>query len=153
PKLHFTTIDIKRLHRKYHPQTKRRIEMHIKSMYRQDLQDANLWITINGGNPLTLDLGFEFLRDPYGNEYRRSFETMINDKQARGWLGILNPGERKSAGLAILRRGRAIKAQPDAWRPADIFGFERNDLLNQRLVGEVVLDAFGISHTKDEILW
>ena len=28
-----------------------------------------------------------------------------------------------------------------------------NDLINQRLVGEIHLDAFDVSHTKDDILW
>jgi hypothetical protein len=28
-----------------------------------------------------------------------------------------------------------------------------NDLVNQRLVGEIHLDAFDVSHTKDDILW
>lgn len=150
---HYTIIDIRKLHRKYHHTTRKRIETHIRSMYRVDLQEANLWITINGDQPLAADSRLQYLTDLQGNEYLRSFETEINDKKVRGTVGILNPGARREAGFAIIRRGRAVKAQPDAWRPEPIFGVERNNLLNQRLVGEIHLDAFGISHTKDEILW
>lgn len=45
--------------------------------------------------------------------------------------------------------------QPDAWRPQSLFGQLNgsNDLVNQRLVGEIHLDDFLISHTKNQILW
>lgn len=42
---------------------------------------------------------------------------------------------------------------PDSWRPERIFGQQRNDLLNQRLVGEIHLDEFEVTHTKDGIQW
>lgn len=153
PKLHHTIVDIRRLHHKYHHQTKKRIEMYIRSMYRIDLRNADLWITFNGKQPLTAESPATFLKDSQGAEWKRSFSTEIGGKKVSGWLGILNPGERRSAGIAIIRRGRAIKGQPDAWRPFGIFGIERNDLINQRLVGEINLDSFTVSHTKDEILW
>jgi hypothetical protein len=42
-----------------------------------------------------------------------------------------------------------------SWRPQSIYGQEggSNDLVNQRLLGEVHLDPFDVSHTKDDILW
>lgn len=150
---HHTIIDIKKLHRKYHHTTKRRIETYIRSMYRVDLEEANLWITINGDDPLTPDARLQYLKDLQQNEYLRPFDTTINGKLVRGKVGILNPGSRREAGFAIIRRGRGVRAQPDAWRPETIFGIQRNNLLNQRLVGELHLDGFGISHTKDQILW
>jgi len=153
PALHYTTIDITRLHRMPHGQTRRRVEMYIRSMYRVDLRNADLWITINNGEPLESDVGLSFL-NAKGVEYRRDFETEVNGKKVSGWVGILSPGGRAKAGFAIIRRGRVIKGQPDAWRPEGCFGPNApNDRVNQRLVGEVHLDAFDISHTKDEILW
>jgi hypothetical protein len=43
----------------------------------------------------------------------------------------------------------------EAWRPEAVFGPPpgRNDLINQRVTGEIHLDAFDVSHTKDDILW
>jgi hypothetical protein len=48
-----------------------------------------------------------------------------------------------------------VKGYPDSWRPERIYGAGggRNDLINQRLVGEIHLDDFDVSHTKDDILW
>lgn len=48
-----------------------------------------------------------------------------------------------------------IKGWPESWRPQEIFGQVEgsNDLVNQRLTGEVHLDAFIVSHTKDNIQW
>jgi hypothetical protein len=50
---------------------------------------------------------------------------------------------------------RVVKGYPDAWRPQSLFGqFQgTNDLVNQRLVGEIHLDDFQVSHTKDAIVW
>ena len=43
---------------------------------------------------------------------------------------------------------------PEAWRPESIFGeWGSNDLINQRITGELHLDDFEVSHTKDGIYW
>ena len=64
-------------------------------------------------------------------------------------------GSRANAGLTIIRRGRVLVGWPDSWKPQSVFGqFDgSNDLVNQRLVGELNLDTFSVSHTKDEILY
>jgi L-cysteine:1D-myo-inositol 2-amino-2-deoxy-alpha-D-glucopyranoside ligase len=41
----------------------------------------------------------------------------------------------------------------DSWRPFEIFGDARNDQLNQRIAGELIMDQFTASHTKDGIDW
>ena len=48
-----------------------------------------------------------------------------------------------------------IRGHPDSWQPEEIFGQEQgsNNLINQRIVGEVNLDDFDVSHTKDDIQW
>ncbi len=64
-------------------------------------------------------------------------------------------GSRADAGFSILQANRVLRGWPDAWRPSSLFGqFQgSNDLVNQRLVGEIHLDGFDVSHTKDNILW
>ena len=57
-------------------------------------------------------------------------------------------------GFSILHADRVVRGWPESWRPETIYGFQgRNDLINQRLVGEIYLDEFEVSHTKDDILW
>ena len=75
-------------------------------------------------------------------------------KVVEGWVGVLKKGSRAKAGFSILHRKRLIRGWPDSWRPEKIFGVGgRNDLINQRVVGEVNLEDFEVSHTKDEINW
>ena len=69
-------------------------------------------------------------------------------------VGVLQKGSRAKAGFSILHRRRLIKGWPDSWRPEKVFGAGgRNDLINQRVVGEANLEDFEVSHTKDEINW
>jgi hypothetical protein len=72
---------------------------------------------------------------------------------ARGWAGVLDRGARADTGFSIFHSERVVKGWPDAWRPERIFGLNRNDLLNQRLLGEIHLDDFEVTHTKDNIQW
>ncbi|MFA5400007.1 MAG: hypothetical protein WC359_06190 [Dehalococcoidia bacterium] len=50
---------------------------------------------------------------------------------------------------------RVVKGWPESWRPESLYGQIQgsNDLVNQRLIGEIHMDEFEVSHTKDDILW
>ena len=133
-----------------------KIKRFLSSMYRVKLSEKELalffnnerlkWVSpIDDGNVHTSN----------GQDCHEKFAFDINDKRVSGWIAVLEKGSRSNAGLTIIRRGRVIKGWPDSWRPQAIYGQLEgsNDLVNQRLVGEVNLDAFGVSHTKDDILW
>lgn len=69
---------------------------------------------------------------------------------------MLEQGSRKDAGFSIIQSDRVITGWPDSYRPETLFGPQEggsNDLVNQRLFGEIVLDGFEVSHTKDQILF
>lgn len=154
--LHYTTIEITKLHRPIHHRTIARLKSYMQSMYRIDVRNGDLEIFFDGALLPSRDAQTGWLNDREGNEYKKTFTTKINNKTVTGWVGVLGPGSAKrlEAGFAVIRRGRVIQGQPTAWRPETIFGEEgRNDLINQRLTGEVHLDGFEISHTKDAILW
>ena len=99
----------------------------------------------------------DFLMRKDGSVYQASFIFEIDTepkKVVEGWVGVLKKGSRAKAGFSILHRQRLIKGWPDSWRPEKVFGVGgRNDLINQRVVGEVNLEEFEVSHTKDEINW
>ena len=153
---HYTIITIRTLNRFFFGGNVRTIKRFLSSMYRVQIREGDLALSFNndslswispteGGN----------VHVEEGDECLRSFTFRTNEKKVSGWIAILEKGSRSNAGLTIIRRGRVIKGWPDSWRPQTIYGqFEgSNDLVNQRLVGEVNLDAFGVSHTKDDILW
>src|SRR5690606_2914959 len=97
----------------------------------------------------------KLLRAKNGDLYKKDFQFDVDAKPVRGWVGILNRGSRAQAGFSILHSGRVVKGWPDSWRPSSLYGQlgGSNDLINQRLVGEIHLDGFEVSHTKDDILW
>lgn len=154
PDQHYTRIEISEMNGKLQGRTLGKTKAFIGSMYRLDIESGYLAIEWDG---VALDpkLDLDFLVDREGVEYRKTFEFDVDGKSASGWYGVLGRGSRAKAGFSIVYQGRMIKTWPEAWRPAEIFGQEggRNDLINQRLVGELVLDSFEISHTKDDILW
>ena len=125
-------------------------------MYRKDIETKQmrlLWRTVE----LTWE-GFDsrLMQAADGSLYKKDILFDVNDKVIMGWVGILKQGEggRVEAGFSVIQAKRVIHGWPEAWRPTSIYGpFGTNDLVNQRLVGELELDGFEVSHTKDSIQW
>ena len=155
---HYTLIEITQHHRPLRGRTISKVREYLASIYRFDISSGSMLLRYN-------DLALQwktfadndFLRRKDGTRHRENFVFEIDTKprkRVEGWVGVLEKGSRSKAGFSILHRDRLIKGWPDSWRPEKIFGAGgRNDLINQRLVGEVKLEAFEVSHTKDEINW
>lgn len=152
---HYTVVEIRRLNRHLHGRTLGKIRNFLSSMYRQDFRDGALRLEWQNA-PLTWgDDDSRLLTARDGSQYKKTFDFAVNDKRVHGWVGILERGSRAMAGFSILHANRVVKGWPESWRPTTLFGQEEgsNDLINQRLVGEVHLDDFDVSHTKDDIQW
>lgn len=154
----YTIVEITDLNRQFHGRTLGKIRNYLSSMYRIDIREERLDLKWQGES-LTWQEP-EFLSDREENFYYKKFDFIVdketdNPKVVTGWVGILNSGSRASAGFSILQSNRVIKGWPKAWRPSTIYGQEEgsNDLINQRLIGEIHLDGFEVSHTKDDIQW
>ena len=153
---HYTRITIRDLNRFLHGAGIARVKRFLSSMYRVKIKEESLALSFNNESLKWFSpVENRNVHISEGEECLKEFEFDINDKKVSGWIAILEKGSRQDAGLTIIRRGRVIKGWPESWRPQTIYGqFEgSNDLVNQRLVGEVNLDEFGVSHTKDDILW
>ena len=133
-------------------------------MYREDFRSKTLSLIWQGETLDWQEVERDLLDLRDGKKAQGDFDFTISstdiqgikiDKRVSGWVGVLKNGSRSKAGFAILHSGRVIKGWPEAWRPESLFGQIQgsNDLINQRLVGEINLDAFDVSHTKDDILW
>jgi hypothetical protein len=156
---HYTVIEIRDFNRPLRGRTIGKVKDHLRSIYRQDITSGMMLLTYND-----VELQWhkfedsEFLARRDGTVYKANFifeaDTEPEKKVVEGWVGVLKSGSRSKAGFSILHRKRVIKGWPESWRPEKIFGpGGRNDLINQRLVGEVNLEDFEVSHTKDEINW
>jgi hypothetical protein len=124
-------------------------------MYRQDLRDGFLHLVWQAEPLEWHDLDDQLLEARDGSRYQKQFEFHVNGKRVWGWVGILDRGSRAKAGFSILYANRVVRGWPDSWRPESVYGqfLGSNDLVNQRVIGEIHLDEFQVSHTKDDILW
>ena len=159
PNDHYTIIEITGHHRPLRGRTVSKVKDYLESIYRVDISEGAMVLRYND-----LELqwkGFsedDFLKRKDGSvhweEYIFEIPTEPEKKVVAGWVGVLQKGSRAKAGFSILHRNRLIKGWPDSWRPEKVFGIGgRNDLINQRVVGEINLEDFEVSHTKDEINW
>ena len=152
---HYTVIEIRRHHHKWKGRTLGKIRDFLRSMYRVDLREGVLDLYWQDAPLSWEDADSLFVQAIDGSVYRKTFQFDVGGKLVHGWVGVLERGSRAKAGFSIIRRGRVVRGWPESWRPHSIYGQEggSNDLINQRVTGEIHLDEFIASHTKDDILW
>jgi len=156
PAKHYTIVEVSDHYRKFQGRTLGKIADFLRSMYRKDLETNQVRLLWRG-QELTWE-GFDsrLMQAADGSLYKKEFLFDVEGKPVMGWVGILKQGEggRPEAGFSVIQAKRVIHGWPEAWRPTTIFGpYGTNDLVNQRLVGELELDGFEVSHTKDSIQW
>lgn len=162
PDAHFTEVVLENIHPNRHWKTLAKIEEHLKSIYRVFLTDGTLVLTLNGqvlqyNEPETLIAPHHRDQDDPSApsyEWRKdiSFDFGLG-QSVFGFAALLEKGSTSHAGLALFRRGRLILGSGDeTYRPREIFG-AGNDYRYQRLFGELHLEGFEVSHTKDGFQW
>ena len=155
---HYTLIEITEHHRPLRGRTIGKVKEYLESIYRIDISSGRMVLRYNDAELEWKGFSdIDFLKRKDGSVHKDDYIFEIDTepkKIVEGWVGVLQKGSRAKAGFSILHRQRLIKGWPDSWRPEKVFGIGgRNDLINQRVVGEVNLEEFEISHTKDEINW
>lgn len=155
---HYTVIEISQLDQTIQRRRLSKIKDYLSSIYREDFRDKKLTLTFNED---VIDWSDEnhyvFLKDKAGDIYKRSFTFDIEGKTASGWIGIMQKGGKSIGGLTILQNKRVIRGFPDTWKPEGLFGGGgeglTTSLSSQRLVGEIQMDGFDVTHTKNNIKW
>lgn len=86
--------------------------------------------------------------------WRKPIEFDFGDGlKVHGFAALRETASVSRAGFSLFRRGRVIQGTGDeGYRPAYIFG-NANSYRYQRLFGELHLDGFEVSHTKDGFRW
>lgn len=156
---HYTIIKIRNLHQRFHGRTVGKTKDYIRSIYRMDMEQYGLKIiwkeeVLIWDRAKEIDNRIAKHRD--GKKAYTKLKLKIGNKTVTGWAGVLESGSRASAGFSIIQANRVITGWPSSYRPSMLFGQQeggRNDLVNQRLLGELFLEGFDVSHTKDTILW
>ena len=156
---HFTEITLLNLYKPPQARTIGKIQEHLESIYRVFIRDGLLELGFRGevlsySEPKILQAPF------YKNESEvpRLWRKEINfdfglGLRAVGFAALRETGSTSRAGFALFRRNRLIQGSVDeGYRPAFIFG-KPNSFTYQRLFGELHLEGFNVSHTKDGFQW
>ena len=156
---HYTTVRLEQLSVRPKGRTLGKITDHLASIYRLFVSDGLLQIRLDGQVPSHSPPNF--LRAPHHAKptdppvtWRKNVELDLGDGHTvRGWAGILARASVANAGFAVFRRRRlVIGSHGEGYRPETLFG-KPNKFVYQRLVGELEVEGFSVSHTKDGIQW
>lgn len=159
PEAHFTEITLRALHINPRGRTVSKIKEHLASIYRVHIRDSTLKLLFNGEELSYEDT--EVLRAPYAKDdkgepklWRKPIQFDFGKGlKATGFGALRKTGSTTRAGFALFRRNRLIEGGADeTYRPEFIFG-KPNSFVFQRLFGELHLEGFEISHTKDGFRW
>lgn len=156
---HYTVLSLANLHVHPRGRTVGRIKDHLRSIYRVFLRDRLLELRVNGESlsyesPPILHALHHATPDGSPVEWRKDFDLDLGDgHRVRGWAAILARASVTNAGFSIFRRRRLIQGSyGEGYRPETVFG-KPNKFVYQRLIGELEVEGFAVSHTKDGIQW
>jgi len=156
---HFTEVVLEDPHHLPVKKTIGKIKEHLTDIYRVFVRDGVLELRFNG-EPLEYQepsvLKAPFYKDSGGDvrEWKKPIDFDLGGGlKVHGFAAIRDPGNVSRSGFALFRRSRLIEGSGDeGYRPEAIFG-KSNSFRYQRLFGELHLDGFEVSHTKDGFQW
>lgn len=158
---HFTELILDELHTIPVGRTLGKIKEHLADIYRVFIRQKRLELTLNGETleyaPPSI-LMAPYFKDPAGEArlWHKPIEFDLGDgMRVTGFAALMDPGNYAKSGFALFRRDRLIEGSADdGYRPVTIFGRSgRNSFAALRLFGELNLEGFEVSHTKDGFRW
>lgn len=156
---HYTEVILDDLHHPPKGRTVGKIKEHLASIYRTFLRDGSLRLRFRREDLVYTDPPV-LSAPPYRNLgaervlWRKEIDFDFGQGQhVRGFAALRETASTPYAGFALFRRNRLIVGSGDeTYRPAKIFG-NSNSYRFQRLFGELHLEGFEVSHTKDGFRW
>jgi hypothetical protein len=165
-KHHGTTIILKELNRRIAslPSIKEHLGEIYRGYLRSKLVDIRIYRSGDSENDPASIVAFEEMNPlvakaayPNGPKGEVTWKkdvkfTMPGGQTVSGTAMVLEKGSTGKAGLYLFRRKRLIIGASDSYRPFEIFG-RSTTFPYQRIYGELHLDGFEVTHTKDDIIW
>jgi hypothetical protein len=156
---HYTVVRLIEPYKLPVGRTLAKIEVHLTDIYRDFVRRGKLRLTLNG-RPLEYSpppiLQARYFKNPDGPSvlWRKDIDFSLGGGlSVRGFAALRETASTSRAGFALFRRGRLIQGSADeGYRPEYVFG-RSNSYTYQRLFGELHLEGFEVSHTKDGIRW
>jgi hypothetical protein len=156
---HYTEIVLTKLEKIPKGKTIAKIKEHLASIYRMFIRDSILELYFD--KELLTCPAQKVLTVPFykgGSEEAVEWQKEINmdlglGLRAYGFAALCDKASTSHAGFALFRRNRLIQGSgEETYRPEYIFKHS-NSFTYQRLFGEIHLEGFGVSHTKDGFQW
>lgn len=162
---HYTVVKLRGLHHPPASRTITKIREHLASIYRVFITDGTMELKFNAET-----LAYESPKIlecvPYVAKaipstiaitpvlWRKEINFDFGSGQrVTGFAALREVGSTSTAGFSLFRRGRLIEGSCDeTYRPTHIFG-RANSYTYQRLFGELHVEGFAVSHTKDGFRW
>jgi len=156
---HFTELVLTDLNQTPQGRTLGKIQEHLCSIFRVYFRDGTIDLKFNGellSYPTPGVLHAPYFKNPSGKAmpWRKEIDFDFGQGlKVSGFAALYDVASTTKAGFALFRRKRLIQGSADeGYRPYTIFG-NPNDYPYQRLFGELHLDGFEVSHTKDGFRW
>lgn len=156
---HFTELVLDDPHHLPIKKTIGKIKEHLADIYRVFITEGVLDLRLNGESLRYLEpsiLKSPYYKDPSSPSrlWRKDIAFDLGGGMSvYGFAAIRETGNLSRAGFALFRRKRLIEGSGDeGYRPDAIFG-KSNSFRYQRLFGELHLEGFDVSHTKDGFRW
>jgi hypothetical protein len=156
---HFTEIVLEELHHPLAGRTLGKIKEHLAEIYRVFLREGSLELSFRGEELAYSEpsiLVAPPFRTPEATPFLWKKDISFDFGQGlavKGFAALREPASTTHAGFSLFRRKRLIEGSADEkYRPQVIFG-NPNSYRYQRLFGELHLEGFEVSHTKDGFQW
>jgi hypothetical protein len=156
---HFTEIVLEEPYHVPAGRTLGKIKDHLTDIYRVYVRKGILELRLNSdlleyAPPRLLNAPFVRKPDDGAKEWLCDINFDLGGGlSAHGFAGLMDPMNTNRSGFALFRRGRLIEGSGDeGYRPPFIFG-QPGNFKWRRLFGELHLEGFEVSHTKDGFRW
>lgn len=162
PAAHYTIITLEQLGARFPPaRTQKKLKDHLTSIYRMFLRRNDIELIWDADGQALQFAEVAILDAPPATnsnlpavEWRKELHLEFGaGRSIHGFAALRAEGSTTHAGFALFRRNRLIVGSDDeTFRPQDIFG-NTNSYRYQRLFGELHVEGFEVSHTKDGFRW
>ena len=156
---HYTEIVLENIFHVPVGRTVGKLKEHLTDIYRVFIRECALDLRFKGETLAPEDppiLNAMYFRDKNGTSklWRKDVAFDFGEGMSvHGFAALRETANTAKAGFSLFRRGRVIEGSGDeGYRPAFIFG-SSNSYRYQRLFGELHLNGFDVSHTKDGFRW
>jgi hypothetical protein len=159
PAVHYTEVILEDIFHVPVGRTVAKLKEHLTDIYRGFMRDGFLELRFNG-DPLLYNepkiFKAPYYKDKGGPDrtWRKDISFDFGDGlSVHGFAALRETASVAKAGFSLFRRGRVIQGSGDeGYRPMFVFG-NPNSYRYQRLFGELHLEGFEVSHTKDGFRW